>query len=150
MTDEKTISLELRRVYRFPKHLVFKAWTDPKLWAQWICPNPKAPVEIENDLRVGGAYRVAMLRNDAPAWTVGGVYQAIDEPNGLSFTWKWENPPDDEESLVTVELRETGDGTELVLRHERFADEESKENHGGSWEVCLNRLEEALASGRTA
>ena len=72
-----------------------------------------------------------------------GIYREIDPPRKLVFTWQWEGGegPKEGETLVTIELEERGDSTELVLIHERFATAESRDGHEQGWASALNRLE---------
>ena len=48
-----------------------------------------------------------------------GEYQEISEPGKLVYTWSWEDGSLTG-TLVTVEFRDLGSATELVLTHERF------------------------------
>lgn len=42
--------------------------------------------------------------------------------------------------MVTIEFRPSGQGTELILTHERFADTEARDKHQHGWKGCLERL----------
>lgn len=44
------------------------------------------------------------------------------------MTWTWQSEPE-EESLLTVTLRPSNDGTELQLTHERFPNVEERDSH---------------------
>ena len=61
-----------------------------------------------------------MREVDGTEHKVGGVYREIVPGKKLSFTWAWESTPEDE-TLVTIELRKNGAGTELTLAHTKFA-----------------------------
>ncbi len=102
------------------------------------------------DVRVDGKFRIGIQpppggpTGDDPFY-VRGVYQEVVAPERLVFTWAWEWPgPRGEETLVTVELFEVGDQTELVLTHERFPDQQQREEHTGGWNAMLDRLNQAL------
>lgn len=101
-------------------------------------------VTSEVDLRPGGRYRVGMKTPDGKVHTTTGVYQEIQPPERLVMTWKWEDP-DALETLVTVEFRAIGNDTELVLRHDRFADAKRRDGHLGGWEGCLGNLVQYFA-----
>jgi len=131
-------ALRLERTLDAPVQRVFDAWTDPALLAQWYAPDPSWEIKVENDLRVGGAYTVAMGEH-----VVSGTYTEIDQPRLIAFTWKWaafDNPP----SQVRVELTEVDGGTHLVLTHTDLVDADDVKNHEEGWNGCLVRLPAAL------
>jgi uncharacterized protein YndB with AHSA1/START domain len=119
---------------------VFAAWTTPERMATWM--SPKGAAEAEVDLRVGGRFRVIMVDADRLEHT--GEYLEVDPPRRLVFTWAspYTGP---EPSVVTVELHPHGDGTRLVLRHERLP-AEAVEGHRGGWGRMLERLAEVVGS----
>ena len=75
---------------------------------------------------------------------MSGVYREVVANQKLVYTWAWKSTPE-RESLVTIELTPAGDGTELLLKHERFADKESRDRHEQGWTGCVRRLERMLA-----
>jgi uncharacterized protein YndB with AHSA1/START domain len=137
--DEKT-SLQIRRVYNAPVAAVYAAWTDPEQMKQWHAPSDDFNVpETLADVRVGGRFRVVMHAPDGEIHRVGGVYREVVPNRKLVYTWAWESTPE-RESLVTVEFKPSGDGTELLLTHQRFADSEARDKHQHGWNGCLERL----------
>jgi len=99
----------------------------------------KVPL-AETDVRVGGRYRFVMQSPDGEQHDVSGVYREVEANRRLVYTWAWKSTPE-RESLVTVELRAAGTGTELTLRHEQFADAEARDKHQQGWNGCIARLE---------
>jgi uncharacterized protein YndB with AHSA1/START domain/predicted Ser/Thr protein kinase len=141
-TPESTIRLE--KHVPAPPAQVFAAWTDPGQLAEWHAPSDDfGPTVGEVDPHVGGAYRMGMLPpGQADRRFVSGQYCRVDAPRTLSFTWAWESPhgAGTPETQVTVEFHAKGEGTDLVLTHERFRDEEDRNAHARGWQGCLNRL----------
>jgi uncharacterized protein YndB with AHSA1/START domain/predicted Ser/Thr protein kinase len=140
-TPESTIRIE--KHIPAPPAQVFAVWTDPDRMADWYAPSDDfGPTIGEVDLQVGGQYRVGMLlpgRTD-PRF-VSGQYCRVDAPRTLSFTWGWEPYKAGwPETQVTVEFYPEGQGTDLVLTHERFRDEADKNSHAQGWQGCLDRL----------
>ena len=76
---------------------------------------------------------------------VSGVYREVATNRRLVFTWAWKTTPE-RQSLVTVELRAAGNGTELTLRHEELSDAEARDKHTQGWNGCLGRLERLMAT----
>lgn len=150
MSDTKTQAaprLVIRRKFAAPRARVWAAWTQPEQMKQWAGPGEVTAPEIESDLRVGGAYRIVMLRPDGERWPVRGVFREVKEPERISYTWRWEedSPELEHDTLVTVEFHDLGNETELVLTHEQFAGEESREGHEGGWNGALDKLGKLLS-----
>jgi uncharacterized protein YndB with AHSA1/START domain len=139
MTATKNIQLKLSRFIAAKREKVFQAWTRPALMQQWFCPVDMSVARAEADPRVGGHYRVEMKKQSGELHTTYGVYREIIPGEKLVFTWGWEGP-DRHETQVTIELRDKDNGTELVLIHERFADQESADHHAKGWRSCLENL----------
>ena len=137
-------ALKITRTYAAPREKVFRAWTDPEVMKKWFAPSDEFSVpEVAIDARVGGRYCIVMRAPDGEHHRVGGVYREYAPPARLVFTWAWESTPE-RESLVTVEFKELGTSTELILTHERFADEEARDKHQQGWTGCLGRLAQVL------
>ena len=142
--DEGT-RLAIRRTYDAPLAAVYAAWTDPQQMKDWMGPsNAVASSEVTQDFRVGGRYRIVMHAPDGETHRVGGVYREIVPDRRLVYTWAWESTPE-RESLVTVEFKAVGRGTELLLTHERFADTGARDRHHHGWNACLDRLSRLLS-----
>lgn len=124
---------------------VWRAITEPEMLKQWMGPSDAFKVSVaETDMRVGGRYRIVMNAPDGEVHDVSGVYREIVPNRKLVYTWAWKSTPE-RQSIVTIELRAAGSGTELTLRHEQFADEAARDHHQQGWIGCLARLEKALA-----
>ncbi len=132
-------TLQISRALPAPPDRVWRAFTDPAALAAWFWPERFATT-AETDVRVGGRYRI-----DGPGagMAVSGEYVSVEPPNRLAFTWRWDG--ETEETLVTLELVATGDGTRLALTHERFSDDADRDNHAKGWSDCLDRLPGWLA-----
>lgn len=98
---------------------------------------------VEVDLRVGGRYHLIMRAPDGEEHDLNCVYREIVPNERLVYTWAWKSTPE-RESLVTLTLRPIDGGTELLLTHERFADDAARDRHNHGWELCLDRLQAYL------
>jgi len=78
-------TVEIVRVFDAPRALVWQAWTDPKMMAQWFGPRDFTSTVPELDLRVGGALRIVMHGhgNDYP---MIGTFLEIVAPERLVFS----------------------------------------------------------------
>jgi uncharacterized protein YndB with AHSA1/START domain len=134
--------LVLRRTYPAKRERVWKAWTDKNEVMAWGAPEGCSVPEFEADLRVGGAYRLAMLQPSGETYIARGIYREVTPPAKLSYTWTWEedSPQEERETLLTIEFIDLGEETEVVLSHENLRNAESRENHTGGWKQFLEKL----------
>jgi uncharacterized protein YndB with AHSA1/START domain len=137
-------SLSMTRVIRAPRERVFAAWTDPASLRKWWGPGPVVCPEAHVDLREGGQYRIANLHPDGSVTWISGVFERVQRPEQLVYTWVISAFPGDP-TLVTLDFNEHPDGTELVLSHARFKDAATRDMHVGGWSGCLDKLEALLA-----
>jgi len=144
-TSNKITKLYLTRSFKVTRAELFKSWTDPEEIKKWFAPGVAHIPEASVDLRVGGNYRIHM-RDDTKnaSYIVTGIYREINPPSRIVFTWMWEGDPNSSEMLVTIELREKGNATDLTLTHEYFPSEESKKSHEEGWTGCLDKLAHIL------
>jgi uncharacterized protein YndB with AHSA1/START domain len=138
-------TLTLRRTFGRPREEVFDAWTDPDALATWWGGAFAKTLSAAVDLRVGGAYRLTM-QSGAQVAAVEGVYQEVELPERLVYTWCWDRPEIDggRQSLVTVEFLDRDGGTEVVVTHEGIETEESFAFHMGGWTASLEGLRQVL------
>lgn len=139
-------SLSLKRTLAAPRDKVFRAWTRPEELKKWFCRASDESLTsiIEWDLRVGGKYRVEIRSPEGKLYRLAGTYREIKPTERLVYTWKWEEDPEFPETLVTVEFHDRGDSTEVVLTHELFPNEKSREQHQQGWNACIEMLVKSL------
>jgi uncharacterized protein YndB with AHSA1/START domain len=143
-TITTTPSLTIKRRFNAPPEKVFSAWTDPEKIKRWMGPGEVKTIHAENDLRVGGRYRIIMQAPSGEEHDVSGVYREVIAAEKLVYTWAWKTMPE-RESLVTVIFKPDGGGTLLTLTHEKFFDEDARDRHQHGWEGALVKLENYLA-----
>jgi len=143
---QSPVTLQLRRAVRATPARVFQAWTTPAEMKRWKGPGDLAVPVVEVDLRVGGRYRVNMRAPDGSEHRVTGTYRVVDPPRKLVYTWLWETNPDMGETVVTVEFRDLGGSTEVVLTHEWFPTEQDRTNHELGWTGAFEKLQSLLVA----
>jgi uncharacterized protein YndB with AHSA1/START domain len=143
---ESRPSLGITRHYPVAPERVWRAWTDPQALSRWFGPGePDSVTRADLDVRAGGRYLIAFHTQDGEEHEVSGEYQEVEINRRLSFTWAWKSTPD-RVSRVMIELRPTAEGTELDFRHDRFFDQEARDNHERGWTGTFAKLESFLAS----
>jgi len=141
-THDSAEVLVIRRVLPVPRERVFTAWLDPASLARWMGTGEGADITAL-DPRVGGTFRIVMRHRGASVehW---GEYLAIERPSLLSFTWLSANT-DHRPTVVTVELLDRGDSTELILTHRRLP-RHQVDAHRRGWTEIVAALERTLTS----
>ena len=133
--------LRMTRTIKADQQAVWDAWTQPEQMKNWTCPDPMGAVEVEADLRIGGAFRIVM-EVEGNKHIAFGTYREIDAPNRIVYTWDWEDPETAMgETVVTVDFLAKGDSTEVVLVHSGFPAVEAKESHEQGRGACIVRFE---------
>ena len=151
-TQAATFELEMTRFIRAPREKVFEALTDEAAMAAWHCPRGLHVGEVSTDLRVGGRYRITMVTRDGVEHGSSGVYQAIERPTFLAYTWTWDGEGDvaTRTTLIEVSLAEKEGGTQLHMRHTGFPDAAVRDDHSQGWTSVFNRLVDYLDPDGTA
>lgn len=132
-------ALVVRRVIRATPERLFDAWTDPGQLAQWWGPEGVVCSQAEIDLRPGGSYRIANQLPDGSTLWIKGVFEVVQRPSQLVFSWQVGATQANVER-VTVSFVVVGQGTEVVVTHERIADEKTRDGHALGWQGCLEGL----------
>src|SRR5215471_10723223 len=104
--------MSIRRRMPAPREVVYEAWIDPQGLREWMCPGDVISAEATLDVRVGGSFRITMRTKELVHEHVG-IYQIVEPPAKLSFTWSAVDTPN-EITLVTVEFFDQGEACELV------------------------------------
>jgi uncharacterized protein YndB with AHSA1/START domain len=114
----------ITREFDAPKHLVWRAWTEPELIKRWWCGERGSMVSAEVDLRVGGSWRYVMTANGDFEVAFHGTFLEIVPDRRLVNTEVFEGAPDSgaDDSIVTLTFTEK-DGrttlTQLLEAHSR-------------------------------
>jgi uncharacterized protein YndB with AHSA1/START domain len=132
-------SLTLVKRIKAPPARVWDAWTRPEIMVLWFGPHHTRAEEAEADLRVGGAFRVALREDNGQRHEANGRYTEIAPKERLVFDWHWTSIPE-RVSRVTVVFRVIPEGTEVTLTHDRFADQATATRHTRGWTESLERL----------
>ena len=99
---------------------------------------------------MGGQGSCNLAPGGAPEMSVTGTYRKVDPPALLVYTWRWvEGVPDSAESLVTVEFRQDGTRTEVVLVHDNFVGPSPVDMYDRGWRSGLDKLRAFLRARET-
>ena len=104
----------ITREFDAPRHLVYRAWTTPELVKRWWSANRGEVTTCEIDLRVGGAWRYAMVADGGFEVAFHGEYREIVPNERIVSTEVYEGMPD-AEALNTVTFTEVEGRTILTI-----------------------------------
>jgi uncharacterized protein YndB with AHSA1/START domain len=108
--------LTLTRVFDAPRHLVWRAYTEPALVKRWLgVHDGNQLVECEIDLRVGGAYRYLWRMSRGGEMGMRGVFQEIVVDERIVASERFDQSWYPGEATTRVELSERARKTTLAL-----------------------------------
>lgn len=148
MTTSKTAEVTLpsdteiliTRDFDAPKHLVYRAYTEPELVKRWWTGDRGEVVSIEMDVRVGGKWRFVMTAHGGLEVAFHGEYTEIVPDELIGRTEIYEAIPDAmATSAMTLTEQDGRTRLELLVRHT------TKENRDGHVNSGMeDGLQEAL------
>jgi uncharacterized protein YndB with AHSA1/START domain len=142
----------ITRIIDAPRSLVFKAWTDPVLLAQWWGPSCFTNPVCEVDLRLGGAFRIVMRAPDSTEYPMRGNYREIVSPERLVFTNIAVDQDDNAilDGLTIVTFEELDGKTKLTVQTKAAAQvayaNQYLEGMEMGWTQSIDSLEEFVAT----
>jgi uncharacterized protein YndB with AHSA1/START domain len=160
----------ITRIFNAPRVMVWKAWTDPVLFATWWGPNAFTTEVQHMDVRQGGAYRLVMHAPDGVDYPMEGIFREVLSPERLVMTLDCSDHPaewhdrvnplrnKDEKPVfileATVSFREF-DGNTQVSVHIPFNSPElyqamQQTGMEEAWAQSLARMAEGLGENVTA
>jgi uncharacterized protein YndB with AHSA1/START domain len=95
----------ITREFDAPKHLVYRAYTEPDLIKRWWSGERGEVTSVEVDLRVGGTWRYVMVASEGFEVAFHGEYREI-VPNERLVTTEVYEMPDDHPMAGTPEAEE--------------------------------------------
>jgi uncharacterized protein YndB with AHSA1/START domain len=126
-TDEQIL---ITREFDAPRHLVYRAWTEPELVGRWWSGNRGEVTVAEVDLRVGGTWRNVMVTDDGFEVAFHGEYHEIVPNERIVATEVYEGMPE-VEALNTVTFAEA-DGRTTLTMLVQHASKEARDTHMAS------------------
>jgi uncharacterized protein YndB with AHSA1/START domain len=141
------------RIFDAPRKLVFRAWTNADLLAQWWGPAGFTAPFCKIDAEPGGAIRIDMKAPDGRVYPMKGVVREARSPERLVFTSAALEDPQGNpalEVLNTVTFLEQDGKTKMnlqavVIKAAPEADE-SLEGMDEGWKQSLQRLDNIFST----
>jgi uncharacterized protein YndB with AHSA1/START domain len=109
VADDKVPTITIVREFDAPRERVFRAFTDPELYAQWVGPRSLTTTISRWSARTGGEYAFANHRDGELIASFYGSFHEVRAPERLVWTFTFEGAPDGV-SLETMTFEELPDG----------------------------------------
>jgi uncharacterized protein YndB with AHSA1/START domain len=84
----------ITREINAPRDQVFKAYTDPKLYTQWIGPRDLKTTLITFEPKSGGMFRYIQKDKSGHQFAFHGVYHEVKSPEVIIETFEYEGLPE--------------------------------------------------------
>jgi len=147
--DPKVPIIRITRDFNGTPEQLFRAHTDPALYAQWVGPNAMETRVTDWDARSGGSWRFVSTRN-GEEYGFHGCFHEV-RPDRIVQTFTYEGQPDGV-ALETLWIEDLGNGRSRLRTQSLVDSFESRDAWLASgMEVGVNegyaRLEGMLADG---
>ena len=135
------------RTFNGPAHVVFEAWTKPRLFKMWWAPKSMGVplLSCEMDVRTGGTYRLEFGKDAEHAFEFFGKYIDV-KPNARLV---WTNAESEQGAVTTMTFEEKA-GTTLLVLHELYPSKEELDDSiigmEGATPEQFEQLDELLLS----
>lgn len=149
LTSTEPEDLVISRRVRAPRSVLWRAWTDPALLAQWWCPAPWTAEVREFDLRPGGGFHMFMRGPGGETSDNPGCFLEIEPERRLVFTsqlgaaWRPQTPWMGMTARIDLSDEEGDTRYIATVMHPDRASRDRHEAMGffDGWNTCIDQLE---------
>jgi uncharacterized protein YndB with AHSA1/START domain len=110
IAEPGTHHIELTREFEAPRELVYRAYTDPELLAQWLGPRRMTIIIERHEVRDGGMWRFIHRDAEGNEYGFHGVFHGTPSPDNMVRTFEYEGYPG-HVSLETATFEDLGGRT---------------------------------------
>lgn len=137
--SSRPIQLSVEREMATSPDVLFNAWTTQ--FDRWFA----APGSLLMKAEVNAPFFFE-TQHEGKRHPHYGRFLKLEQGALIQLTWvTGTGGTEGADTVVTVEITPSGDGTHLRLTHAGFSDEESKDRHEQAWGMILEHLDQAMA-----
>lgn len=141
--------IDTERDFDAPLAVVWRAYTEPELIAQWLGPHGSLLEDVHFDPRSGGSWGFTHRGEDGSSFGFRGVLHSVDERRSMTQTFEFSGVPG-HVSLERADFEDLGERTRIRI-HSIFqflADRDGMVASGmeGGLAESYERLEKLLAT----
>lgn len=144
---QNTITLRLKRHIKASPEKIYKAFTDPDVYAAWLPPHGFVGKVHEMDARVGGKFRMSFY-TATKSWsnTFGGTYVELVPFTKIVHTDRFEtdDPTMQGEMRVTITLTPQNGGTLIEVLQEGIPAGPATSGAPYGWAQSLDKLAQVV------
>jgi uncharacterized protein YndB with AHSA1/START domain len=145
--SENGNTIQLHRVLRAPVEKVYRAFLDSAAKCRWLPPYGFLGHIQENDVRVGGTYRMSFTNfGTGQSHSFSGTYTELTPGRVIRYSDKFDSPDLPGEMQITVNLKEVTCGTELSIVQENVPPQIPPEMCYLGWQESLLQLANLVES----
>jgi uncharacterized protein YndB with AHSA1/START domain len=119
--------ITVRRFFKAPPELVYRAVTEGGYLRRWFGPRRLEVSECEVDLRVGGTWRIVHRAPDGTEFAFHGEFLELDPPHRRVGTFIFEGAPEHEATETLV--FEPVEGGTMLTSTARHSSVEARDMH---------------------
>lgn len=93
VAEPNTHAITIKREFNAPRKLVFRAFTEPALIAQWWGLRSTITTVDKMEAKHGGVWRFVDHDAEGNAYAFRGVYHDVSSPERLVYTFEFEGMP---------------------------------------------------------
>ena len=125
---------------------LFKWIVEPEFISKWFGPKDFSVGVIQRDLKVGGDYKIELIKSDSTSFFVVGTYLEIDDRKCLKFSFSYSGLTKHRpKSIVHLTLKELDPlATELTLIQKFETTPDGIENKTKGWEYMFKKLSKII------
>jgi len=139
--------ITVQTVVNAPIEKVWECWAKPEHINGWAFADPSWGAEAkENDLRIGGKFRITMFAKDKSAsFDFAGTYDNVVENKLIEYTMN----DGRRVRRVRVEFEETPSGVQIIETFDPET-ENSEEKQRSGWQAILNNFKKYVEGRNSA
>ena len=141
----KNNTVSLHRILLASPERVFRAFTDPVAYANWLPPYGFLCTVQQMDFQVGGMFRMTFINfSTGNSHSFGGEYLEIKSNELIKYSDRFDDPNLPGEITTTVLLNKVSCGTELIIEQEGIPDAIPAEMCYLGWQESLDKLKKLV------
>lgn len=118
--DAGKLELYITREFDAPRELVYRAHTEPELYAQWVGPHGLSMTIDKMEARDGGSYEFTHER-DGQKYRFHGVYHEVLAPERIIGTFEFDGLPEKGHVILgTTKFEDLGGGRSRLVHQSVF------------------------------